>query len=222
VKQPISLPITSANNRPLSNLFFTSDHPNGWLALMLPGLNYTADMPLLYYSKMLLMNRGVDVLQLMPETMSVKFQALDAENRKNWLRSDMLAGLQAGLEQSNYRALILVGKSIGSLGMALALPTAQSRLPTCAVWLTPLFREAVVMDAAFACEGPSFFLCGGADGTYQEEKLDSILKFNTKAIARVIAGADHSLELTGDEEATFQALREGMQAMERFLDEILI
>lgn len=221
MKQPVQLSIHSGNGRSLSNLFFATEHPNGWLALVLPGLGYSADMPLLYYSKMLLINRGVDVLQLMPATTSAEFQALDAESRKDWLRSDVLAGLNIGLAQGNYRGLVLVGKSIGSIGMALALPEAQSRLPVCAVWLTPLFREAIVMDAAFSCKGHSFFLCGGADSTCQPDKLDSILKLNTKAIARVIAGADHSLELADDEEATFQALREGMQALARFFDDTL-
>ncbi len=221
MKSPTQLSIVSANGRFLSNLFFSADHANDWLALALPGLGYSADMPLLYYTKMLLSNRGVDVLQLMPATQSPEFQALDAESRKGWLRSDVLAGLEIGLKQRNYRGIILVGKSIGSISVALALPTAQSRLPTCAVWLTPLFREAIVMDAAFSCRGPSFFLCGGADSTYQHEKMDSILKLNTKAIAWVAEGADHSLEIAGDEEATFQAVKEGMQTLGRFLDEAL-
>lgn len=221
MKPPVTLSIQAAYRRSLDNRFFTADHPNDWLALVLPGLGYSADMPLLYYSKMLLLNRSVDVLQLMPATLSTEFQGLDAEGRHNWLRQDMLAGLDIGLAQRKYRGIVLVGKSIGSIGMALALQTVQSRLPTCAVWLTPLFREAVVMDAALACKGPSFFLCGGADTTYLHDKLDEILKENTKSIACVIPGADHSLELGGDEEGTFHAIQEGMQALGRFLDDTL-
>lgn len=222
VKAPSQLSIVNASGRSLSNLFFRADHANGWLALVLPGLGYSADMPLLYYSKMLLFDRGVDVLQLMPATQSPEFQSLDAKNREGWLRRDILAGLEVGLRQRSYRGLVLVGKSIGSISVALALPTAQSRLPTCAVWLTPLFREAIVMDAAFSCKGPSFFLCGSADSTYQQEKMDSILKLNPKAIAWIAAGADHSIEINGDEEATFQAMKEGMQTLGRFLDEALV
>lgn len=221
MKPPIQLSIIRDSNHSLSNRYFSADHANGWLALMLPGLGYSADMPLLYYSKMLLLNRGVDVLQLMPATMSPEFQALDAESRNSWLRGDVLAGLEAGLKQRKYRGLILVGKSIGSISIALALPTAQSRLPTCVVWLTPLFREAIVMEAAFSCQGPSFFLCGGADSTYQHDKMDSILKLNTKAICWVAEGADHSLEIGDDEEATFQAIKEGMKTLGRFLDDTL-
>lgn len=221
MKPPVTLSIRTTNGRNLDNRFFAADHPNDWLALVLPGLGYSADMPLLYYSKLLLLNRSVDVLQLMPATLSADFQALDAEGRQDWLRQDVLAGLEVGLAHRKYRGILLVGKSIGSIGMALALQTAQSQLPTSAIWLTPLFREAVVMDAAFACKEPSFFLCGGADTTYLHDKLDEILKQNTKAIACVIPGADHSLELGGDEEGTFQAIQEGMQALGRFLDDTL-
>lgn len=221
MKQPATLSIENAGGRPLSNVYFPADHANGWLALVLPGQGYSADMPLLYYTKLLLLNRSVDVLQLMPATQSAEFLALDAESRKDWLRGDVLAGLEAGLALRKYRGIFLVGKSIGSISVALALPVAQSRLPTCAIWLTPLFREPIVMDAAFSCKGPSFFLCGGADSTYQHDKLDSILKLNTKSIAWVAAGADHSLEFDGDEESTLYALQEGMQTLGNFLDEAL-
>lgn len=219
MKPPVTLSIKTATGRGLDNRFFAADHANGWLALLLPGLGYSADMPLLYYSKLLLLNRGVDVLQLMPATLSEEFQALDGSDRQDWLRADMLAGLHTGLAQRNYRGIVLVGKSIGSIAVALGLETAQSSLPTLAVWLTPLFRETVVMDAAHSCKDASFFLCGGADSTYLHDNLDAILKQNTKAIACVIPGADHSLELGGDEEGTFHAIQEGMQALARFLDD---
>lgn len=221
MKPPVTLSIKTSTGRSLDNRFFTAGHPNGWLALVLPGLGYSADMPLLYYPKLLLLNRGVDVLQLMPATLSEEFQGLDTNSRQDWLRADVLAGLHTGLAQRQYRGIILVGKSISSIAIALGLEAAQSRLPTLAVWLTPLFRETVVMDAAHACKNASFFLCGGADSTYLHDNLDAILKQNTKAIACVIPGADHSLELGGDEEGTFRAIQEGMQALAHFLDDSL-
>jgi len=221
MNQPSQLHISSPNGRLLSNLFFRADRSKNWLAFMLPGLGYTADMPLLYYSKMLLLNRGVDVLQLMPATRTEEFQALDGESRRNWLRSDMLAGLDAGLAQHNYVGIVLVGKSIGSISIALGLPAAQSRLPTCVAWLTPIFRESVVMDAAISCIGSSFFLCGNADSTFEPDQLELIRKSNQGAVALVVNRADHSLEIDGDEERTFQALQEGMQAFGRFLDRVI-
>jgi len=192
---PTTLSIQTAAGRVLENSFFDAGLSNGWLALVLPGLAYSVDMPLLYYSKLLLLNRSVDVLQLMPATLSTEFQALDAAGRQEWLRQDVLAGLEAGLAQREYRGILLLGKSIGTIGLALALREAEARLPSVAVWLTPLFREPVVMDAAMTDEGPAFFLCGGADPTYLHDSLDQILKARTKAIACVIPKADHSLEL---------------------------
>ena len=163
MKPPTTLSIQTTSARVVDNRFFDAGLSNGWLALVLPGLAYSADMPLLYYSKLLLLNRSVDVLQLMPATLSAEFQALDADGRQEWLRQDVLAGLEAGLAQRDYRGILLVGKSIGTIGVALSLREAEARLPSVAVWLTPLFREKVVMDAAMTDEGPAFFLCGGAD-----------------------------------------------------------
>lgn len=221
MKPPTTLSIQTVSGRTLDNRFFDAGYSNDWLALVLPGLGYSADMPLLYYSKMLLLNRSVDVLQLMPATLSAEFQALDAAGRQAWLREDVIAGLDAGLARRDYRGIIMVGKSIGTIGLAMALHEAESRLPTVAVWLTPIFREPVVMNAAMTDEGPAFFLCGSADTTYLHDSLDEILKTRTKAIACVIRGADHSLELGGDEEGTFAAIREAMRALGRFLDDVL-
>lgn len=216
------LEIPSARPRKLSNLFFTTSKPRGWLGVILPGLNYSQDMPLLYYTRMLLLHHQADVLNLMPATSSSEYKAADHEGRYAWLRADIAAGLDAGLSQGNYRGIILTGKSIGSIGLAVGLPLARSCLPTRAVWITPLLREAVVLQAALADESPALFLCGSGDSTFDPAALNRIQEKRPQARAWIGKGGDHSLEVGSDPVHSIDLLQEYLAAMDAFLtDEML-
>ncbi len=135
---PYQLKIEGYAGKPLDNLFWPAEKPNGWLALILPGLRYTGDMPLLFFTRRLLLWRGVDTLNLNPATRSDAYQNSNTDKQLAWLKSDVLAGLKRGLEQKAYQGIVLAGKSIGSLAIAQAVSQAETLLPTAIVWLTPL------------------------------------------------------------------------------------
>ncbi len=120
-------------------------------------------MPLLFFTRRLLQWRGVDTLNLNPAARSDAFQKSSDDEQLAWLKADVLAGLKKGLEQKTYLGIVLAGKSIGSLAIAQAVSQAEALLPTAIVWLTPLLRYPVVVDAALAANGPQVHLCGGAD-----------------------------------------------------------
>jgi len=119
-------------------------------------------MPLLFFTRRLLQWRGVDTLNLNPAARSDAFQKSSDDEQLAWLKADVLAGLKKGLEQKTYLGIVLAGKSIGSLAIAQAVSQAEALLPTAIVWLTPLLRYPVVVDAALAANGPQVHLCGGA------------------------------------------------------------
>ncbi len=220
-----TLPITGHNAIPLANLFIHQEEPAKHLALVLPGLGYNADMPLLYYPSRLLLERNCDVLQIRPDYQGRAFQTAAYEDRLEWMFADALAGLQAGLAQTAYQKLVLVGKSIGTLGMALLLSRDRdsgadpllSRSVT--VWITPLLHETVVVEAALGCAAPSFFMAGTADSTYDPATLAYIQK-KTGAQAWLAEKANHSLELADDPLASLELLTQGMRALSTFLDQV--
>ena len=59
-----SLTTPDVKNPMPDNTFFWQEDKTDHLALILPGLNYTCDMPLLYYSAQFLVAEGADVLQV--------------------------------------------------------------------------------------------------------------------------------------------------------------
>jgi len=73
--------MTSDDDHPIpDNTFFWQEENTDHLALILPGLNYTCDMPLLYYTAQFLIADGADVLQVKydyTQTPQSKTQSLD-------------------------------------------------------------------------------------------------------------------------------------------------
>jgi len=116
-----SLSITASGGQPLANSFLQGEPPGRCLAVMLPGIRYTADMPLLYYTTQVLQYHGVDVLQLHPDYDTPAFQKAPVKERLSRMTHDTRAGLEAGLAAGSYRQVVLAGKSIGTLSMALLL-----------------------------------------------------------------------------------------------------
>jgi hypothetical protein len=218
---PRILPIIGFNQQPLDNQFWPSDQSVGSLAILLSGLNYNMDMPILFFARRLLLWRGVDVLNLNPNTRSTAFQSGSETEQLTWLQGDMHAGIQAGLAQSNYQQLILVGKSIGSLAIATGLEYAQALLPTASVWLTPLLRYEAVFQAALQASGPQVHVCGGADSTYKPDRLQQILTAKPNASAFIAEGANHILEVPGNDQATFTGFSGAMLFLGKFLDSVL-
>ena len=210
------LPITASTGQPLANRFLRRSQPTNRLALVLPGINYTADMPLIYYTTKVLQFHGIDVLQLRPDYQEPGFQKAPVEERLSRMAQDANAGLAAGLAAGSYQQIILAGKSIGTLGMALLLASSTGLDPAIAVWLTPLLHDHLVVKAAEGHTGPSFFMAGSDDETFDPQVMQRIVN-KTAAQVWIAEGADHSLEIPGNPLQSLNILLSGMQALSTFL-----
>lgn len=213
-----SLTIAGFGDRPVPNSFLRQEEPASVLAVEYPGLNYTCDMPLLYYPANLLLQRGADVLQVKTDYTGAAFQALPAEERLRCVYGDASAALQAGRVQRKYSQVVLIGKSIGTLALA-ALFSSGAAQEALAIWLTPLLRQPFLVEAALTAKAPALFVVGTADHTYDAAALERILAANSAngAEALYVEGGDHRLEVEGD---TFRSLRnmdEILRGVERFL-----
>ncbi|MBI4560443.1 MAG: type II toxin-antitoxin system VapC family toxin [Candidatus Rokubacteria bacterium] len=59
-----TLNILGYRNEAVANTFFRQKHETRHVAILLPGLGYTAHMPIMYYPGRLLVARGADVLRV--------------------------------------------------------------------------------------------------------------------------------------------------------------
>ncbi len=216
-----TLPIADSHGGRLSNRFFKQDgQPTARLAITFPGMGYNQDLPLMYYTHQVLLAHGVDVLQLRPEYQGRAFQALTPEKRLTWLAADAATALNAGLDQGDYQQVILAGKSLGTLSMALLLPLIELPLPTLTIWLTPLLRESVLIESAVECQAPALYVAGTGDSAYMPAAMEFIRK-RTHSWVHLAEGANHSLEIPGNPLQSLEILAQCMVAISSYLDNTL-
>lgn len=168
------------------------------VAVLVPGVGYTAQGALLAYARLAVERRGAQarVISWSPPHME------DTAEQVAWVRARVLEVLGAD------RAL-LVGKSFGSLAAGLA---AERELP--AVWLTPLLQRPDVVDAIAAAKQPPLLVGGTGDRTW-----DAAVARRLSPHVLEIPDADHALHIPGPVSCTAAAAGRVAQAVEDFLDQ---
>lgn len=211
-----ALDVTGFNQRPVPNKFFQQPKPSGKLALVFPGLRYTCDKPLLYYSTQVLLDKGFDVLQLWADYATPDFQDLTQVEQSRSLFEDSNALLGAAKEASSYDLLLLEGKSMGTLTMTLLLTQDQGLLSAITIWLTPLLYLPPVSQVLKELKGPAFIAGSDADPTFDLEVLSQVMDSpNTSTL--VVRDGDHSLEIPGDPHRSLQELSRVTNSLSSFL-----
>lgn len=184
------------------------------LALILPGLRYTCDMPLLFYPARMLIQRGASVLQVHSDYTQAAFQSASKAEQARWLAEDTQTAYQAGLAAGDFRDVVLIGKSIGTLALA---SLAASGVEAPSIWMTPLLRQRQLVETVLRQQGPALFIGSSSDPTFDLAELERIQAAG-KGDGLVFPGADHSLEIPGDVFASVDIMRQILERMQAFLD----
>ncbi len=169
-----TLTIQGYRDEVVPNRFLRPEGAIDHLAVLLPGLGYTLDMPLFYYAENVLLERGWDVLRVEYAYTRSEFQTLPKPERDRWLLEDATAAWRAGLEQRTYERVVLVGKSLGTLAMGHLLTMADPPPNVGAVWLTPLFSKERLHQQIQQYGGPSLFVIGTADPHFAPVVLEQM------------------------------------------------
>lgn len=199
------LDVSGFNQRQVTNKYYRQPKSTGKLSLILPGLGYTCDKPLLYFTTEVLLAKGFDVLQLWADYSTLEFQELTQIEQSRCLAEDSRALLAAGRGANSYDLLVLGGKSIGTLSLSLLLNQEPGLSSATTFWLTPLFYLPLVSQEVKDLQGPAFIAGSNADPTFDIDLLSQIMETPNKS-SLVVKGADHSLEIPGDPIKTLQEL----------------
>ena len=206
------LEVAGFKGRPVANKFYRQAKASGKLALILPGLGYTCDKPLLYYATEVLLAKGFDVLQLWVDYSRLEFQELTQVEQLKCLTEDSRALLAAGKGANSYDLFVLGGKSFGTLSLTLLLNQDPGLASSTTFWLTPLFYMPPVAQALKRLQGPAFIAGSDADPTFDMQVLSQIMETPHKS-SLVVKGGDHSLEIPGK---PLQSLHELSRLVESF------
>jgi hypothetical protein len=157
-------------------------------ALLLPGVRYFSQAPLLWFARTAAQAEGWSVLE-------VSERAPGDEEPFGWMRGRA----ERALDAAHAGSLAVIGKSLGSAAAGLA---AERGLP--GVWLTPLLVRPEIARALQDATAPRLLVGSTADDTWSNGGLPGgdaveVVEFD---------GLDHSLEVPGDPMASLDVLRQ--------------
>lgn len=166
------------------------------LGVLFPGLYYTNQNPLMYYTGMALLQLGADVLRVNADYSRPEYQNAPPDQQAAWLAEDAAAAVQAAQNQGDYGHLVLAGKSLGSLAVAqlLARPVTPGAV---VLWLTPLLHLPPLVEVAAHFSGPALFVAGSDDPAFDPQAFRKIQEANG-SMAHLVKNANHSLDIPGD------------------------
>jgi pimeloyl-ACP methyl ester carboxylesterase len=212
-----TLEITGYRGEPVPNTFFRQPQEARHIAIVLPGIGYTCQMPLLYYPTHLLLDRGAEVLWIeYAYGRRADFQTAPASEQERWLLADVTAASRAVLTQRTLQQVTVIGKSLGTLAMGYLLTSEPMFAHARAIWLTPLLRNDRLRAQLQSCAHRSLFLIGTADPHYNPTYLTEVQAAGQGETV-VIDKADHSLEIPGNVLASLHIMEQVLRAIERFL-----
>jgi hypothetical protein len=210
-----SLALTNYQGLPLPNRYYRQKGAATGLAVMLPGLHYNSDMPLLYYPARLLLQHGYDVVQIQPDYTRPAFQGASEAEQNAWLRVDARTAVKTGRGRRPDGRLVLLGKSIGTLGVA-QLVDSEFTADAYYIWLTPLLQRSGLVSAAKQCKGVSLFVVGSADPTYDPGVMEDICE-TTGAKLLLLQDANHLLEVPEDIQRSLRLMDQLLTGIEAFI-----
>lgn len=212
------LAINGYRNQPIPHSFLQQQQETDHLAILLPGMGYTAHMPLLYYPAQIMAAASADILRLEYDYRQTNFLSLKFKEQMEWLFDDASAAYQAAMAQRPYQQLTIIGKSLGTLSMGHLLTTKKLPSTVKTVWLTPMLKSKMLQDQILQFGQPVFIAIGTTDPFYDPELIAKLQSATDSQIV-TIEDADHGLNIKNDISGSIQVLQQVMKAMEIFLED---
>ncbi len=207
------LRIPPSTGRPLLQARFTAGEGRE-LAIVLPGLRYGCDRPLLHGTAALFERTGCDVARLefdyaedeafLGAPDADQFARIAADGR------DVVAHLSA---MRPYERVWLIGKSLGTLTMGAALSAglcAPER--TRAIWLTPSLLGTPLLSWMRDWPGRELAVLGTEDPSSRPE-LREALGRQPGLTLHMVTGADHGFDHVEGPDAAQRAVAEAIDAV---------
>jgi dienelactone hydrolase len=197
----LPLPLKTHDGRALPHTFFESE--GAGLLVVLPGLHYGPEGPALYHLAKQMQRSGWDTLGL-----TYGFQAAMTfpwTDHAGETLAECGAALSEALGRRAYARVGIVGKSLGTI-LVVQLCT-QGLVPETAgvAHLTPPVGNPA-FDAAFReTRQPAYIAIGTRDSFFNEESVRAIAD-RPSTFVRILDGADHGLDVSGDLSATLRVV----------------
>lgn len=210
------LTIIGHGNERLPNSFFKQETRTNHLAVVLPGLSYRCNEPLLWYPSRALVSLGADVLWVeYAYDKRPDWGAADPREQRSWLLEDAVAAMEAAMVQQ-YERVTLVAKSLGTIALGHLVSSGLVPNETRAVWLTPVLSDPELRNQLETTRTPSLLVIGTLDHYYDEVFLSQLAR-SEMVETQIVEGGDHLLEAKGSVVDSIGILKRVTEAVLRFV-----
>lgn len=160
------------------------------LAIILPGMGYTSQAPLLHYSTGVFINKSFDVLHVNYQYNNKAYDGFNEISKA--IKVDVKNVIDFVLTNKTYENFYLIGKSVGTIAMSSEL-TRETFKNAKAIWLTPLIQREDVLHAMVKSKNKGLCMIGDKDPCYFEERYVKVVE-NSNITSKLIPNVNHSLE----------------------------
>ena len=182
------------------------------VCFMLSGAGYAYDHPYFYFSRMMLLKRGVNVIEVQyvsDDLFSLPDKQGDAEMRRR-----IEAVIDEVLRSRTYQTIHFIAKSLGTVPLVSMMHRGmfpEARV----VLLTPLLKDPAIVEKIANSRHHGLLVIGDQDRQYSPEALERF--GNSNLVLELVTGANHSLDIDFDVKPSLQVLRQIMQRIEDVL-----
>jgi dienelactone hydrolase len=213
-----SIDINGYNGKQVKNTLISIGNKTK-LAIIFPGVGYTCQMPLLYYTTSILLENGYDAIWIEYDYKNEKFESSDSDEQLRWLNFDAEASHNAATAGNKYKKILLVGKSLGTFALSHLNETTKNIEKT--IWLTPLLGKSGTTGLEMygkikKVSKNSLFIIGTEDPHYDEGKIEGLKKRDVKFVS--VIGANHSMEIENDSFKSLKVLEQVTKEIKEFLE----
>jgi hypothetical protein len=217
MKEPV-LDFKGWRGRAVRSTLTRASEPRAHLAVMFPGYAYTSAMPVLYYTRQMLLARGADVITVDFDWSEAEaFVLADDEEQLRWMNHEVAAALDAAGRLAGYERTTLIAKSLSCLPLALTLREGQSFGNADVVWLTPPCQFDAFQGLLPKVSNRAILVTGTADSHYSAAEVDAAARAGVETV--VMEGLDHSLEQVDQPIENLRSMGEVMRRLDVWVDQ---
>ncbi|QOV11793.1 alpha/beta family hydrolase [Viridibacillus arvi] len=162
------------------------------ICFMFSGSGYNYDKPLFYYATMAMLQNNIDIVHI-HYSYSEHIMKKTLEEVCKAMMDDINAVMLDVLNNGQYNETIFLGKSLGTIPMALDLMKREEFLKSKMILLTPLLNLELIFDSIVSSEHQGLLIIGDKDPRFKLEQIDKLS--NSKLKIQVVQNADHSLDI---------------------------
>ena len=167
-------------------------------AVILPGIRYFSQAPLLWFAREAAQAGGWSVVE-------VDERAPRDQEPFEWMRGQAERALEAA---AGAERIVVIGKSLGSVAATLVSGPA--------IWFTPLLDRPEVAEAIGSATAPTLLVGSSADPTWAGGAVPE----NASVEVLELEGLDHSLQVSRDPIASVDVLRDVTARVGAFLERL--